>query len=36
MCITYKKGAYLNKAMLYYKDLIHEYFQVKAPLITKK
>ena len=36
MCITYKKGAYLNKAMLCYKNLIHDYFRIKDPLFVKK
>ena len=34
--IVYKKGAYLSKPMLYYKELMQEYFHEKAPLITKK
>lgn len=36
MCITYKKGAYLNRAMQYYKELIQEYFRTKDPLFVKK
>lgn len=34
--IIYKKGAYLSKPMLYYKELMQQYFHEKAPLITKK
>jgi DNA-binding transcriptional LysR family regulator len=34
--IVYKKGAYLSKPMLYYKELMQQYFREKAPLITKK
>lgn len=36
MYITYKKGVYLNQAMLYYKELIHDYFRIKDPLLVKK
>lgn len=35
MCITYKKGAYLNKAALYYKELMREYFTDKSPLLVR-
>lgn len=35
MCITYKKGSYLNKAALYYKELIRDYFTNKSPLLVR-
>ncbi len=36
MCITYKKGSYLSKAALYYKELIRDYFINKSPLLIRK
>lgn len=35
LCTIYKKGAYRSKAMVYFNELIHDYFLRQAPLRTK-